>query len=617
MKNNIKVGSKLTEEFKIESLHGQDQYKISGTALPLNKLSRNGVVYENVTFDVTVPLAYNHNLDAIIGNATLQNVGNELIFEAKLNEKVEKARTVWENIKHGDILHVSVGVMATEGSYNEDYTQFTVTQGELYELSVVPAPGFTDAKIRTVEKIEDDEEEDDKEDDTKDDKEEPDTENPDTEEPDTEDPDKKDPEDDEETPKKTKNKEAIMPTEIKTLSEAYSLQTELEKRIKTVQESKQNAENDIALNSKDMTSEEKEAVVKKVEGFKAQLAENKEKLTNLEESIQNMEQEDSRVFRSIGMENFKGGNKALKSDETSFLESIQNLSFKENTAGTTAAMPVSIASDIITEVADTPSLISMVTKNFNATNITEYIIGATDGKVSRGEYDEPTCAVKATITVDKIAIKLGTLGTFITVSDAERNKTIPQFRAWFIQACALSIVENLDYDLIQGNSVNAAGLYYGLQGIASTKQKALGKVATIEYTIADGINYDVLNQLFYATKKATAIAMTRKTQGIIAGLTTEAGNPLFPIGVNGRYQTIGGLNVVINSQMAELETSTAGEPAIIVGNMPSYRADFAKGTMIEVGATPIDKCRNNDIYAYSDCSGSIVETEMFAVLEGK
>jgi HK97 family phage major capsid protein/HK97 family phage prohead protease len=584
----IKVGSLLSEDFKIEATNEPDKYKISGIAMKLNTESRNRVVYENVTFEKQLPLSNNHNMSDIIGNANIQMTGEEVTFEANLNPKISNAMKIWENIKHGDISNVSVGVSVTEGSYNDDYTQFTVTKGEIVELAVVPVPGFKDAKITQVEQlgnqvvegIEIDVEKLHQE-------------------------------------IEEKNKEAIMA--IKTLSEAYSLKSELEKRLESLKESKRAAELDLNNKSKQMTSEEKLLQADKIEGFISQTKENKSKLEDLLSTIEVMETEESRIFRDLNLENQAGAvNAVIKNDESAFLEKLQNIG-QENVTGSTFAMPQTISSAIITQIEQTPSLIGLVTRVMNSGNSVVYLVGESDKAVKRGLYTDPTCAIAQNATVENVVVMMGTIGCKISITDAERNKTIPEFKQWLIMVLTETIIENLDIDLIQGSgkTTGTTPQVYGLQGIATQAQKDLGQVEVIEYDATAGLDFGLVNSLLYSTKKADTLACNRKTLGAITSIVGDSGMPIFPIIPGAIFDKLGTLNIVINDQMEDLETTAPGKPAILVGQMSAYRADFAKGTMIELGQTSIDACRNNEIYAYSDCTGSIVIPNRFAVLEGK
>lgn len=132
----------------------EDKFEITGQAVVLGEKSRNGVVYEDIQVEnKNFPLLNNHNSNDVIGNVTFEKTGNIINFSAKLNPKINNAMRIWENIKHGDISNVSIGVNPIEYDWAEDYSTMYVRKGELLELSIVPIPGFKNAKIKTIEKL--------------------------------------------------------------------------------------------------------------------------------------------------------------------------------------------------------------------------------------------------------------------------------------------------------------------------------------------------------------------------------------------------------------------------------------------------------------------------------
>lgn len=151
MKNEIK---NTTEQIKLSIENVQnDKYIISGLAVKLGERSRNGVIYEDLTFEEKSPLLNEHNPEQRLGYVNFEKVGNDINFIAKFNEKNKLSMEVWEQVKHGDVSNVSIGAYISDGSWEDNYETFIATKGELMELSVVSTPGFKDAKIKTIESL--------------------------------------------------------------------------------------------------------------------------------------------------------------------------------------------------------------------------------------------------------------------------------------------------------------------------------------------------------------------------------------------------------------------------------------------------------------------------------
>jgi len=129
-----------------------DGLKIEGLALPFNKRSRNGVVYQKESIKKAAktlegcPILFNHNENEVLGHVQSVELTDEgLRYVGDLNED----RREVDSLKRGDIPHVSIQAIIEE----LDETQKTgkVAIKEFLEMSAVTIPGFPETDVQTEE----------------------------------------------------------------------------------------------------------------------------------------------------------------------------------------------------------------------------------------------------------------------------------------------------------------------------------------------------------------------------------------------------------------------------------------------------------------------------------
>lgn len=123
-----------------------DGVKIEGLAIPFNKRSRNGVVYETESLKETAEtlvgcsILFNHDDDQPLGHVKDVEVTDEGIrYEGDLNPE----RRETESLKRGDIPNVSIQAMIEESK--SDKADVAVT--EFLELSAVTVPGYPSTTV--------------------------------------------------------------------------------------------------------------------------------------------------------------------------------------------------------------------------------------------------------------------------------------------------------------------------------------------------------------------------------------------------------------------------------------------------------------------------------------
>lgn len=124
--------------------------KMEGLALPFDKRSRNGVIYETDSIKqaaetlVGCPVLFNHDENETIGHIESVEVTDEgLRYQADLN----KDRREVESLERGDIPHVSIQAIIEE--MDETAETGKVAIKEFLEMSAVTIPGFPETDVET------------------------------------------------------------------------------------------------------------------------------------------------------------------------------------------------------------------------------------------------------------------------------------------------------------------------------------------------------------------------------------------------------------------------------------------------------------------------------------
>jgi phage head maturation protease len=154
----VKENTERTTKDAVTGLNQQqkesDGLKIQGLALPFDKRSRNGVVYEKQSVKqaaeslVGCPLLFNHNEENPIGHIEDVEIKEDgLYYFGDLNE--EKKET--DSLQRGDIPHVSI--QATIKETMESETQGKVAVKEFLEMSAVTVPGFSSTDVEAEETV--------------------------------------------------------------------------------------------------------------------------------------------------------------------------------------------------------------------------------------------------------------------------------------------------------------------------------------------------------------------------------------------------------------------------------------------------------------------------------
>lgn len=145
--------------FETKSVSDSDQRIISGVA-STPSLDRHGDMLKmsGARFATKIPLLWQHNQNAPIGEAALKLSGDRIDFDAKIADVEEDGELkrflakAWQSIKSRLVKGVSIAFVPKKYNYIEgggvEHVEF-----EIIELSVVTIPANRDATIATVKSI--------------------------------------------------------------------------------------------------------------------------------------------------------------------------------------------------------------------------------------------------------------------------------------------------------------------------------------------------------------------------------------------------------------------------------------------------------------------------------
>lgn len=152
------------ESFKV-SKESDGSVKLSGLALPIDKVSRNKFSYIPESLEKTfktlsnVPVCFNHNENIVIGHnvAASYDKVTGITYAAEINKKaINKETSVpfAESIAAGDLKNVSIQCIYDETkSFIDEQGTTHAWVAEFVEMSVVTIPGFGDTTISVTESL--------------------------------------------------------------------------------------------------------------------------------------------------------------------------------------------------------------------------------------------------------------------------------------------------------------------------------------------------------------------------------------------------------------------------------------------------------------------------------
>jgi phage head maturation protease len=155
-----------TEKMKLSEQLEQDSnnnYKIDMLICPINKTSRNGVQYDAKSLEQLIPkikgkkILYNHETEGEVyprGEFVSAEMTNEGLVGHGIIYNVNYNKSLIEFLNASETATCSLQVVGDAESRREELTgkQYSyATINDLLEVSIVPVPGFEDAKITSFE----------------------------------------------------------------------------------------------------------------------------------------------------------------------------------------------------------------------------------------------------------------------------------------------------------------------------------------------------------------------------------------------------------------------------------------------------------------------------------
>lgn len=157
---NAKVDHMIRSDFAIEGLEvkaAEDSIGVFSGIASTSDIDRGGDVIKAGAFgDVkikNIPMLWAHDMRAVIGGwKSIDTSGNQIKVEGELNLDVPLGAQTYALLSKGHVNGLSVGFMIKPGgaAYDEKTGIRKITAGELIEISVVPVPANTKARIKRV-----------------------------------------------------------------------------------------------------------------------------------------------------------------------------------------------------------------------------------------------------------------------------------------------------------------------------------------------------------------------------------------------------------------------------------------------------------------------------------
>lgn len=578
IQNNLEIEFSFKEELQ----ENVDKMYLTGRAVNLGEISRNRNSYESgfiAPGTYEVPALYNHSTENVIGSTKYLVSENYIDFEMKLNPDLPKAMEVWSMVKNENVKHVSISVYPNEYNYIQSSESkdgkgyYAITQGELLELSIVPVPGFNDAKINTYESLEET------------------------------------PKVEKQLKKEYKYKRSSM-NKIETVSQANEAIKNCDDLIQANEALVNAKKGTLKTKKEEFTTEETQEMMLEIETLENEITKeklNKESVLRIKKDILEAQE---RIIQNSTNETFVSeGMSGEALEESVWLANIQKHGFSEaNDQG--GVTPLTLLNDIIADIETAGKLTGLTTKVSNAQNL-EYIPFADLlENIHVGMYGSPENDVDGGYTTSKKMLALATFAHFIPITENERRMTLPAFRTWLIKNIVDVVVTQIDNAIISGN-LHDAGINedYGIQGVASTWSLDNGLTTKYKLKADTAVTVEDIIQasaLIKSSAKQTLVIHPVIWAEMQIDALSNAGNAAF-------IQTIlNSYNLVLKHEMPSALTEvTATKPAFALGVFSEFELRYATSAMVQVGQTPKDKHRTNTIHVHADIKGSAMKKEQF------
>lgn len=579
---------------------------ITARLITYGERSRNGHSYMPGAFDhldnMTFPVYYNHESGSqynIMGTSVVQRVSDGLMVDIKLNDSWQ-ANTIWERVKDKGINFVSLHAIMEQTHLNAAKDTILIDKADILEVSMVDIPGNAGALIESIDSLQE-----------------------------------------------NWGVEETVKNEIKT--DENNLEG-AEQPPKSVQDGINKKE--IKVEKPQMEDIKMEITMpktaldcsKKIEELKAQKAANIQTLNNLggqmkavdslgvdemtELKVESEAIEKEQVALDSMIKDLKDHKEAIMDQmanvlgtdkkvlnkydnaEESYLRMVQNaIVAKDGLAIDDATIPDTISKDIIVEIGKNNKIIDKVMKEFNkAEKAITYLIATSNANIVKGPKGGVTNA-KQTAIVESEYLGLGEMATALYMDDNIRTMSIAEFRQWYIDQMVKAITDEIALEIQLGAGIDGTKPY-GVQGVASAWSRDLGLTKVMSIAGASLTYEDIIRAAAKVKAPNTKLILSIHPDMKVLleeSMLANYGNAEFLMGqLNSRFEIYEDENLA-----PAISSVTPDKPLFILGNYKTFKLSFAKGSMVQVGATSMDINRKNELYAHSDLRGSGVKKEQF------
>lgn len=465
---------KIEQAVKFDFAKDNEKMQMTGTAVTFGEKNRNGFRLESDSFEATnfgenIPVYYEHDKHKKLGTAILSKQDDKITFEIKLNAEINDAKEAWSHVKFGTTSAVSVGMVGTiQRHYDKewDLIEKTVSNAEIYELSLVDRPADKTAKIEILQT-----------------------------------------EGGTNMPKSTKevlnklnNLNTITPEEVADIKQSFESdkETQNKKVIKLSEKLKVESNPETA----ELSATDLETLKTDHDNANVLLSQINDGLAKIEKFENNQIEERAKILQGFAFDQHQRTPSNVltnaKAETMKFADNLRNLikSSREtieqaanNNATLSLGIPETYADEILLDAKkrNTTMWALMGLSSKKAGEFKKFLISNVTYNKQSGKYMNNVQPAESKTTTSTMLIELGTIATYIELNEMQINGTNEELLKAFKSQVMEYLENSLDTDILNHQEF-ADGVYTGFQGIATTQSVALGLTIESQYATVPTFN---------------------------------------------------------------------------------------------------------------------------------
>lgn len=544
---------------------GNEQMQIDGRAVTYDHVNENKFLltrddFANVDFPVTVAAYSEHDRKNKIGIATLNEDDTGITVTFKLNPEKQNAKDVWSDVKFGTTTAISIGFRAYWEYHENDKGEYyyTVKDPEFFEVSLVDDPADKTAKIEAIQSNQGGQEM---------------------------------PNSTKRTLKALTKQTFNTPDEIITAMNSIDAEIKVaEGTLKTLNFTRESEEERNKLNETQFAKLEDDvtATNKNIVELQADKEQLKNQLTQMQQS-----RRDAIKANKVDLKQSKGSKQSTefttKRIETKFASDLenfvteakaiaeakrgrQNATQANNSNELVLAIPETIADSIIEEAKkDNKSMWPYFKKSNKKSGDTKrYLFSELTYNANSGRYQSNVQPSKSSMNVGSVTLALGTIATYMELSDMQIKSTTSETVKSFKKQVAEKMRLGLDAQAINNDGYDSEYEdYVGFNGVASSLSYEKGLAVKMEVGAIPNLN-EFLKQATNLVGEFTHVWTKQEVFNEWQYEVDDLNRPLNTVVMSGGVPTIRGIKFIVNEAFEDFATSTEAKPAAIVLTPPHY-----------------------------------------------